>query len=220
MNDSTPLCSSIAPASSHTSQWRAVGGVLVRAHRSLFAVLFVACAHSSAVGYRRAPGVVVTDHIEYYDVHGTTLRDLREQIDLHGPVSRDTARMAITQAEVHWSFQYDRQPTLCRLSNIAATVDATIVLPKWVDSSDVDPAAVYWWRNTTDELRSHEGAHLQIAIDAASEIRNNFLRMTSSDCGQLGRDANARASAIVVQSYERQRDLDRRTRNGTLRQPS
>ena len=177
----------------------------------------LSCAPPQVVPYQARAGVTVNDHVETYAIRGKTLQELRSEIDMHGPVSLDTVRTAITRAEIHWAFQYARQGTICRLADVAATVDATIIVPRWADSSEVDPAAVYWWRNKVEELRVHEGAHLQIAVDAASEIRNRLLRITGSDCSDLGREANRTAAAIVRESYDKQRALDSRTMNGAFR---
>lgn len=180
-------------------------------------VVFAAgCVSPSVIEYRRRPGVVINDHVEFYDIRGRTLRDLRIDARLNGPVSRDTTFFAVTHTQIHWTYSYYRQPSLCRLTNIKTIVDALVTLPRWVDSSDVDPAAIHWWVQASEHVRAHEAEHLQIAIDGAAEIQSLLMRKSSSDCGVLGRNANEEAGEIVRRTAEQQKELDRRTRHGTV----
>jgi predicted secreted Zn-dependent protease len=144
------------------------------------------------------------------------LGDLRIDVRLNGPVSRDTSWFGLTHYQIHWSYGYYRQPSLCRLTNVKTVVDALVTLPRWVDSSDVDPAALHWWIRSSEQVRSHEAQHVQIAIDGAAEIRSLLIRKSSSDCGLLARDANDEAMVILRRTFTQQREWDRRTKHGTV----
>ena len=174
------------------------------------------CVAPSVIQYQRRGGIDVDDHVEYYDIHGKTLREIRIDAHVNGPVARDTTWFAMTHYQIHWSYSYYRQPTLCRLTNVKMMVDIIVTLPRWVDSSDVDPAAVYWWANSSDHVRSHEAHHVQLAVDGASEIRSLLLRSTSSDCGLLARSTNEEAAVILRRIAEQQQDFDRQSRHGTV----
>ena len=168
------------------------------------------------IEYRRRPGVDVNDRVEYYDIRGRTLRELRIDARHNGPVARDTTFFAVTHSQIHWTYSYYRQPSLCRLTNVRVLVDAVVTLPRWIDSSSVDPAAVYWWVDASAKVRAHENQHVQIAVDGAAEIRSVLQRMNASECTLLGRDANAAASEVLRHVSDQQRELDRLTRHGTV----
>jgi predicted secreted Zn-dependent protease len=174
------------------------------------------CAPPSVIEYRRRGGIDVNDRVEFYEIRGKTLRDLRIDARVKGPVARDTTFFAVTHTNIHWSYSYSHQPSLCRLTNIRTVVDALVTLPRWVDSSDVDPAALRWWIDASERVRAHETQHLQIAVDAAAEIRSLLTRKTSSDCTLLRQNANDEAGVILAREREQQLELDKRTRHGTV----
>jgi predicted secreted Zn-dependent protease len=174
------------------------------------------CVAPSVIQYQRRGGIDVNDQVEYYDIRGRTLRELRIDAHVNGPVARDTTWFGLTHYQIHWSYGYYRQPTLCRLTNVKMMVDVIVTLPRWVDSSDVDPAAVYWWANSSDQVRTHEAHHVQIAVDGAAEIRSLLQRQTGSDCTYLARTANEEAAVILRRVAEQQQDFDHKSRHGTV----
>jgi predicted secreted Zn-dependent protease len=174
------------------------------------------CVAPSVIQYQRRGGIDVDDHVEYYDIHGKTLRDIRIDAHANGPVSRDTTWFAVTHYQIHWTYSYYRQPTLCRLTNVKMMVDIIVTLPRWVDSSDVDPAAVYWWANSSENVRTHEAHHVQLAVDGASEIRSLLVRSTSSDCTLLARSTNEEAAVILRRVAQQQQEFDHASHHGTV----
>jgi predicted secreted Zn-dependent protease len=174
------------------------------------------CAPASVIEYKHRGGIEVNDQVEFYDIRGKTLRELRIDARVKGPVARDTTFFAVTHTSIHWSYSYSRQPSLCRLTNVRTVIDAIMTLPRWVDSSDVDPAALRWWVDASERVRAHETEHLQIAVDAAAEIRSLLVRKTSSDCNLLRQSTNDEAGVILAREREQQLELDRRTRHGTV----
>ena len=122
------------------------------------------CVAPSVIQYQRRGGIDVDDHVEYYDIHGKTLRDLRIDAHVNGPVSRDTTWFAVTHYQIHWTYSYYRQPTLCRLTNVKMPVNIIVTLPRWVDSSERggggDSSA---HRRTAAGLRSPEPARHRAA---------------------------------------------------------
>lgn len=174
------------------------------------------CVSPSVIEFDRRAGIEVNDHVEYYDIRGKTLRELRVEARVNGPVARDTTWFGLTHYQIHWSYGYYRQPTLCRLTNVKTVVEALVTIPRWVDSSDVDPAALYWWINASEQVRKHEAHHVQIAVDAAAEIRSLLMRKTSRDCAWLGHEANEEATDILRRTIAEQAEFDRRTRHGTV----
>ena len=174
------------------------------------------CVSPSVIQYQRRAGIDVNDQIEYYDIRGKTLRELRIDAHVNGPVARDTTWFGLTHYQIHWTYGYYRQPTLCRLTNVKMMVDVIVTLPRWVDSSDVDPAAVYWWANSSEHVRTHEGHHVQLAVDGAADIRSLLMRKTGSDCALLARSANEEATVILRRLAEQQQNFDHESRHGTV----
>ena len=174
------------------------------------------CVAPSVLQYQRRAGIDVNDQVEYYEIRGKTLRELRIDAHINGPVARDTTWFGLTHYQIHWTYGYYRQPTLCRLTNVKMMVDVIVTLPRWVDSSDVDPAAVYWWANSSEQVRTHEAHHVQLAVDGASEIRSLLMRKTGSDCSLLARTANEEAAVILRRVAEQQQSFDRESRHGTV----
>ena len=176
----------------------------------------LACVAPSVIQYQRRGGIDVNDQVEYYDIRGKTLRELRIDAHVNGPVARDTTWFGLTHYQIHWTYSYYHQPTLCRLTNVRMMVDVIVTLPRWVDSSDVDPAAVYWWANSSEQVRTHESHHVQIAVDGASEVRSLLMRETSSDCALLTRSANEEAAVILRRVAEQQQNFDHQSHHGTV----
>jgi len=121
-----------------------------------------------------------------------------------------------TRAPIQWPFEYDRRPGVCRLRRIQVSVEATVVRPRWADSSDVDPAAVYWWRSATELTVRHEGEHIRIAVNAAGQIREQLSRLEGVDCGVLAAQANEIGTRIRYMAAEQQQDYDQRTDHGRI----
>jgi predicted secreted Zn-dependent protease len=191
----------------------------MRARRLVASAVLAAalgCAAPSVLEYKHRGGIEVNDQVEFYDIRGKTLRELRIDARVKGPVARDTSFLAVTHSSIHWSYSYSRQPSLCRLTNVRTVVDAIVTLPRWVDSSDVDPAALRWWIDSSERVRTHEAEHLQIAVDAAAEIHSLLMRKTSGDCNLLRQSVNDEAGVVLAREREQQLELDRRTRHGTV----
>lgn len=174
------------------------------------------CVAPSVIQFQRRGGIDVNDQVEYYDIRGKTLRELRIDAHVNGPVARDTTWFGLTHYQIHWTYSYYRQPTLCRLTNVKMVVDVIVTLPRWVDSSDVDPAAVYWWANSSQQVRTHESHHVQIAVDGASEVRSLLMRETGSDCALLTRSAKEEAAVILRRVAEQQARFDQQSHHGAV----
>ena len=72
------------------------------------------CVAPSVLQHQRRAGIDVNDQIEYCEIRGRTLREPRIDAHLNGPPARDTTWFGLTHYQIHWTYSYYRQPTLCR----------------------------------------------------------------------------------------------------------
>ena len=127
--------------------------------------------------------------VSYYNVSGSNLADLREQVNDNSLLLPDGSQpKAATEWKLSWSETFDGTDA-CRV--VAADVQSsmTVVLPRWTDPESGSISLNLHWKDFFDHLVRHEGTHVRLNLDGASNIRAALLR---TDCHNA--DVNARAA--------------------------
>ncbi len=160
-----------------------------------------------------APLPELTQDVISYDITGATHAELRAQLDALGPEDDSGRHDAYTKWFVRWAYDYDRSvETQCRLTNVRATVEVKMTLPRWANESG---ALAERWQQYLAALRTHENGHVQNAVDAARFIVVDLQALpVSPDCDSAAVAANAKASESIELAHARDKDYDAETKHG------
>jgi predicted secreted Zn-dependent protease len=167
-----------------------------------------------AVGADESPIVKIEE--KYYDVTGTTEKELQAAVKKLGPQGRYTG---YTEWQVVWAFQAERTESGCSVSAVTTKVDATITLPRWVNSSEGAYDLRLWWNLSVRDLRRHEQIHVDNAIATAKAIEQAVQQLApATDCPTLEADVARTANAVVEEGRRKDGSYDIRSVHGIASQ--
>jgi predicted secreted Zn-dependent protease len=173
---------------------------------------FALLAASAASAPARAAGLQVV----YYDISGRTAKDLFDQMQTRAPEDRFGQRFpAYTEWRVTWNFRYESTPESCRLTELNASVEAKMTLPRWVDAGSAPASLLEEWQHYVGALRIHENGHYAHGVEAAREVQALEGSIPpAGDCAALTRQVTERAQAIMEKFRALDAQYDRDTNHG------
>lgn len=158
----------------------------------------------------------VTVSHEYYDIWGSTVRALLWQISRHGPEGPDGNRYAaFTDWEVTWHYQRRESENECRVERASVTLRVVITLPRWRNRESAPALLGEKWQRYLDALQVHEAGHLDFAVRAATEIRQQLVALEPlPTCEELEARVNTTCEAILRSYWALETAYDSTTNHG------
>lgn len=172
-------------------------------------------AATTTVAVASPPAVM--EHYNFYPISGSTASTLRSQMIQMGPTSQIEGLHydADTNWVVHWSYDYQRTPTSCRLTSARQTVDVTYTLPHWQPMAGTDRSLVAEWTRYLAALMSHEKGHAQNGISAGANIEQALNALPAyPSCQALHTAVVATVQQVTRQHNQWDIDYDRETQHG------
>jgi predicted secreted Zn-dependent protease len=152
----------------------------------------------------------------YYNIVGSSASELRHQLDSNRPLDKDGKRFdGHTDWRVTWTYRYEPAAEGCRFTEIHATVDGTIVLPRWTDGDHASNSLGRKWQAYAAALRVHEDGHYAHGVAAAKAIEDLGQAFhVPGNCSTIADAFNGRANAIVEQYKGMDATYDADTHHG------
>lgn len=159
--------------------------------------------------------VVVNEHVEHYDVTGSTAQAIRASLNRLGPAADDGKRFdAMTQWSVHYRWRYESTRQQCTVTTFSTTLDIRMLLPRWATPSR-GPTLMVRWTTYMRALRRHEDGHADYGRRAAEAIRAMARTLRPAPtCEELDAAIRARADEIIDRKAREEEAYDVRTRHG------
>lgn len=162
--------------------------------------------------------VAIDEKLVKYTIEGDTASELLSQMESLGPVDQNEGKrfQGNTSWNVRWNYMMAPQPGgLCRLEQIAVTLQVTMTLPDWQPKRRADSLLKSRWPAFLSALTNHEMGHRANGVRAAFAVRDALAGMApGGDCRQLGDSANAAAKAALDARQGADADYDRQTEHG------
>ncbi|MGB0132373.1 DUF922 domain-containing protein [Dokdonella sp.] len=169
---------------------------------------------SSALAAESPAELKIVDHVEHYQVTGTTYRTIQAQLETLAEVDGST-RHGSTRSTFEVISKLEKVGGRCRVLQQEIVVKITTVLPQWEPSRKVDAALQKQWQTSFERLVRHEAGHRQNVLQAASALRETLTELEPKE-----RCLSARAGVDIAlgnaldRLERREAYYDRLTRNG------
>lgn len=162
--------------------------------------------------------VAIDEKLVKYTIEGDTASELLSQMDSLGPVDANEGKrfQGNTSWNVRWNYMMAPQPGgLCRLEQVAVTLQVTMTLPDWTPKRHADSLLKSRWPAFLSALTNHEMGHRANGVRAAFAVRDALAGVAPlASCRQLGDAANAAASAAMAARQGADAEYDRQTEHG------
>lgn len=160
--------------------------------------------------------VTLSDHVEHYNILGSTPADLRREMNAKGPQGAGGKRFdGYTRWQVSWRYQYKNTAGGCAIASVATSAKVTMTLPRWTSESSASGDIRRQWPRYLAALKEHEQGHRRHGIDAANEVDRAIATIPpAGSCDVLGASANALGMSILKKYNQRDLDYDRDTNHG------
>ncbi|HVG43259.1 MAG TPA: DUF922 domain-containing protein [Longimicrobium sp.] len=187
--------------------------------------LFAACASAVLAGCAPSAGTAARDRPEpphpnapaaanatyaYYEVTGNTVGELFTSMRRQSP----SEGFGVTRWDISWTMRWEPVGGVCRIVQARVNLRTEVRLPRWEPGPDTSPELVAQWRTFSENLRSHENGHLEIAVAAAREVERELRRVQTPSCMNVQGAGNQAAQRVVSEYRARQRAYDARSRHG------
>ncbi len=159
-------------------------------------------------------GLTVVTFDESYDITGSTGRELRQGIRQKGPKIGGKSYAGEMYWRIRWRYRSAPSGGECRMEQVEAEIEATIILPRWTPPDEVSEDLLQQWKGYLEALSLHEEGHRKIAVEAGSEIIRTLKAMHAPTCNYMDSDANKRARDILEKHRARNRQYDIDTSHG------
>ena len=90
--------------------------------------------------------VTLGDHVEHYDISGSTPADLRREMNAKGPQGAGGKRFdGYTRWHVSWRYQYNHTAGGCAIASVTTSAKVTITLPRWTNEGGAGGSSRQQW---------------------------------------------------------------------------
>ena len=160
--------------------------------------------------------VTLGDHVEHYDISGSTPADLRREMNAKGPQGAGGKRFdGYTRWHVSWRYQYNNAAGGCAIASVTTSAKVPITLPRWTNEGGAGDSTRQQWARYLAALEKHEQGHRRNGINAANEVDRAIAAVPpAANCDALGASANALGMRILQKYNQRDLDYDRDTNHG------
>ncbi len=158
----------------------------------------------------------VSVETKYYPIYGATADMLRKEMNTKSSIRQSGKTYdAYTYWYVSWRFNWNTKNGQCHITTVSSTVDVKFTLPKWVNCNDSDSTLKNKWDRYYSALIDHENGHKDFAVNAANEVEEKLLKLTSSSsCPLLEERANALGTKIINKHIALEMKYDKSTNHG------
>jgi predicted secreted Zn-dependent protease len=179
--------------------------------RNLLPVFFSTWIFLSAAAYAEPE---IHETFDYYSIYPSRVSDLGRALDAATTIHEDgRTYRGHTHWHVNWHFWWDQRDGNCTINRVQASVDIQYVMPQLSSSVDARTSAAF--RKYDDALLLHEKGHAQHGIQAAREIEEKLLGISSNISCQVTESLANDAGKQIVQKYSAEDVVyDRETDHG------
>jgi predicted secreted Zn-dependent protease len=177
------------------------------AFSSLISAFIVSCLSLTTALPTSAPPTELSGAtIEYYTVGGTTADEIRDNLNAVRARYTGANYDAYTSWRVSWNWTgYGTRN--CDLNSVRVLYTAHVVLPRWQQPVNADPALIIKWNNYLSALIQHEQGHVNFAAQNLEKYKTAIQSATCLTAEQAAQNFHQ----TIVQA---EKEYDRQTNHG------
>jgi predicted secreted Zn-dependent protease len=165
------------------------------------------------------PPVRISETVEYYPIHGNSIRQIRGQLRQFAPEDMERGH-GRTRSRLQVQSTLHQEGDTCSASELQVSVDISMVLPEWRPPARVPEAVHRHWAVAIDRLERHEQGHRTHALEAAHALRDDLSRLPpEADCMGMQLRVDDRLRRAAWKLRMRDRFYDARTGAGLRDDP-
>ena len=156
----------------------------------------------------------VSEKFDYYSIYPVSVSDLGRAMDAATPIHEEGRTFrGHTHWYVNWHFWWDQREGRCTINRVQATVDIQYIMPQLTSSVNAETRAAF--QRYDDALITHEKGHARHGIDAAREVENKLMGISSAINCQITESIANDTGKQILQKYNQQDVVyDRETNHG------
>jgi predicted secreted Zn-dependent protease len=163
-------------------------------------------------------GTTLTQTIETktYAVNGCGTRDILASLNGSTSASSDGRHeVGLTSSTTKYSFSYVSVPNACKIQSANIETQITVTLPELVNTSGISADVLAKWQTFLQALRTHEQGHVDIILNASTQMQAAFEGVGSqSTCQSLETTLKSFVQQQTDASNQANADYDTRTNHG------
>jgi predicted secreted Zn-dependent protease len=168
--------------------------------RGAFCVLLLFAAGMTSP----ASAATISKSYSYFTIRSATLPELEEELNRRGPEVKSTGQRhpGATRLEFQTVVDYVPDGRGCRVGEVAVTVQAKIILPRWKSRAKPDRESRIIWNTLSADIKRHEERHVEIARNHARELEQTLTGLDKArDCDRLATQV-ARVTDRILKSHD------------------
>ncbi len=164
-----------------------------------------------------AQAAEITEHKQYYEVPGQSLREANEQMFIVSPIVANGEKFAAgCRPEVTWQFTTASGAGWCALTSTTVSVRITYTMPRWTGYAGAPFAVQEKWDQFFAQLLLHEEGHARRAKEAVRKAEQELQGLKRSSCRELNEAIDEKHGLFVMQLTALNADYDAGTGHGDL----
>ena len=184
---------------------------------AISAAVYLGLASVAVAPDSKETGVRISEHVEFYDIGGTSVGALWQNIGARGPRMNAGAWAGHARWDVHWTYEWREVPEGCQIENASTELAVTYTLPRWLDRDTADAGLAEKWDRFSMALRQHEEGHGANGRRAALRINATLRGLQPRDtCEALIAAADDTARRIIDEEAVNDRLYDATTNHGLM----
>jgi predicted secreted Zn-dependent protease len=184
---------------------------------ALLAFLASACAGSSGASggtesvevVRRAPAVYRT-----YEVTGSTANEIARSLRENAPRAEGRRPAGLTTWDIRWNARWTGTGAMCRVTELDVPLRVEVLMPHWERPTGASDELARDWDTFVAALSRHEAGHVDLASEAAREVRRVLSGVTAPTCASMESRVRAEGDRVLRDYGQRQQWYDERTDRG------
>lgn len=184
---------------------------------ALLAFLASACAGASGGSgaaestelVRRSPAVYST-----YEVTGRTANEIARSLQENAPRADGRRPAGLTTWDIRWNARLANTGAMCRVTDLDVQLRVEVLMPHWERPPGASDQLARDWERFIAALSRHEAGHVDLAAQAAREVRRVLANVTAPTCVSMDARIRQEGDRVLRDYDERQAWYDERTRRG------
>ncbi|WP_421212379.1 DUF922 domain-containing protein [Aeromonas sp. 600479] len=154
-------------------------------------------------------------NVRFYEVNATSPEQLARAIAQSAPKVNGKPVLGKASYQMEWQLETDQLPGRCQLKRVTVTTHATVLLPRWRQSSEGSDPARQRWGRLLSSMFDYESRFKEMVLQGGNQVGGAIAALPGhADCQALRYAAWAAGSGELNKVKARVDDFQRQTGYG------
>lgn len=154
-------------------------------------------------------------NVRFYEVNATSPEQLALAIAQSAPKVNGKPVLGKASYQMEWQLETDQLPGRCQLKRVTVTTHATVLLPRWRQSSEGSDPARQRWGRLLSSMFDYESRFKEMVLQGGNQVGGAIAALPGhADCQALRYAAWAAGSGELNKVKARVDDFQRQTGYG------